>query len=543
MSIMSNLSLFEISWEVCNKVGGIHTVLGSKIKHAKEYANQYIVFGPYKNTEEFESKELPEEWDHLNSELQEMGITLHYGLWKTHNCEAECILVELAGYESHADEIKTKLWEHYEIDSLGTEWFDFGEVMVWSWACGVVCLKLSQLWHQNNTIVHAHEWISSGAIFYFDILKKEDSNPLIQNIRTIFTTHATMLGRAYYGNNGQLLTKELLGKKTALEVAKELNVHTKYLTEYHALRAASAATCVSKVLEKKIEELYDFEECHVTENGFEIDLSFDDCIKQFSEYHSKLTNNIQEYFKPYFSIKKNMRIGIMCGRFEIAAKGYDVTFKALGQLNEELKQQDNSKEIVILATIMAGNFDLNEQITQTAGFNIAPLSAYNIDINHPLMQLCTQNQLLNRKEDKVKVIIVPNLISKDHKVFDLDFYNIMQASDFSLNASGYEPWGYTPHESIAYGITTLTSKSAGFGAYWISNHINNSVVRSTLSENFDEKAQEIKEFIREEYHKKAATQYREKKYALEYSKALQWESLYENYKNIYEGKESKNSIK
>ena len=39
--------LFEVSWEVCNKVGGINTVLITKLKQAiKKFGENYILIGP-----------------------------------------------------------------------------------------------------------------------------------------------------------------------------------------------------------------------------------------------------------------------------------------------------------------------------------------------------------------------------------------------------------------------------------------------------------------------------------------------------------------
>ena len=102
--------LFEISWEVSNLVGGIHTVLASKINHAKKYAHTYYTLGPYKNTEEFEKEDLPGLFIPLYEELKQIGITIHYGKWVTNNQEAQTILVELTGFESESNLIKAKLF-------------------------------------------------------------------------------------------------------------------------------------------------------------------------------------------------------------------------------------------------------------------------------------------------------------------------------------------------------------------------------------------------------------------------------------------------
>lgn len=527
----NNLLLCEISWEVSNLVGGIHTVLGSKINYAKEYADTYITIGPYKNLSEFEQQDLPGELIPVYEELKQLGLTIHYGLWKTHETSCTCILVEMTGFEKHANEIKGKLWENNQIDSLNSDWFDFDEVMTWSWGCGIVCEHLARQLKHNNTIVHSHEWMCSGATFYFDSNKHLKDE---LNLRTVFTTHATMLGRAYYGTYGKLLMNEELHNTSAYDIAKSMNVHTKYKTEEQALLKADASTCVSQITKDEIEKLYGVSRVQVTENGFSKDLSFDDCVGEFISTHTELTNQIQNYFKPYYHVGKQMRIGIISGRYEVKSKGYDVTFKALGELNEKLKQTEISKDIVILAPIIAGDFKEMKQEELEFNPNFAPLSTHNIHIDHEIMQLSTHNGLLNRKEDKVKIIFIPRIIDEEHKAFYLTYYQMLQACDFSLFASGYEPWGYTPHESIAYGVVTLTSENAGFGRYWLKHKINNSVVKVVLGQEFDSKVGQIKEFIDEQLHKSSQVQYREKKYALEYSKEISWKVLYENYKKIYE---------
>ncbi|MFP4401946.1 MAG: glycosyltransferase [Candidatus Nanoarchaeia archaeon] len=537
MKSMSNLSLFEISWEVCNVVGGIHTVLSSKIDHAKEYATNYFTIGPYKNEEEFKRQELPEQFQLIYNELKEMGITIHYGLWETQQTNAQCILVELSGFEHESNEIKRKLWEMYQIDSLNSSWFDFGEVITWSWACGVVCEKFSNSLDTQHTIIHTHEWMSAGAVFYINSLKinNTQNNDQVHNIKTVFTTHATMLGRAYYGTFNKLLVDEI-GDRNPHDIARELNVHTKYESEYAALKYADISSCVSILLKEEISKLYGIDEVEVSENGFNYEMSFDECIKDFNSTHTHITQSIQDYFKPYYHVKKNMRVGIISGRYEVRSKGYDVTFKALGELNNELKQSDNEKNIVILAPIIAGDFEEIEDFDKNIpeGIHIAPLTKHNIEADHELMQLCTNNGLLNRAEDRVKIILIPRMISKLHRVFGYEYYDILRACDYSLFPSGYEPWGYTPHESIAYGVVTLTSKFAGFGAYWLHQHINNSVVSVVKGDEFEQRVVEVKNFVKEEYNKRASTQYREKKYALEYSRQIHWRELYQNYAEMYE---------
>jgi hypothetical protein len=155
--MLSNDYLFEISWEVCNKVGGIHTVISSKVKTIQKHINNYFVIGPYTgaSNHEFSSKEIPLEWEEAKKELEKIGIKIHYGQWNIIG-SPYAILVEHIGYSSHINKIKAKLWEEYNIDSLDSYWHDFDEVMLWSWCCGIVVDKLTQNIEDNPDIFFTH---------------------------------------------------------------------------------------------------------------------------------------------------------------------------------------------------------------------------------------------------------------------------------------------------------------------------------------------------------------------------------------------------
>ena len=156
-----------------------------------------FVLGPYRGDgqTEFIESNPPENFQNIFNELHQIGIKVHFGKWEI-DARPTALLIEYMGYASNINEIKGKIWDIGRVDSLNSDWYDFDEVMLWSWCCGIVIDKLSNL-YQNQSIIHAHEWMSGGAVFY----AKSIDNP---KLKTIFTTHATMLGRALSGRGENL---------------------------------------------------------------------------------------------------------------------------------------------------------------------------------------------------------------------------------------------------------------------------------------------------------------------------------------------------
>ena len=75
----------------------------------------------------------------------------------------------------------------------------------------------------------------------------------------------------------------------------------------------------------------------------------------------------------------------------------------------------------------------------------------------------------NAKGSRVKVYFIPSYLNGSDGVFDMKYYDLLVGLDLTLFPSYYEPWGYTPLESLAFSIPSLTTSLAGFGL-WVRSH-------------------------------------------------------------------------
>ena len=87
----------------------------------------------------------------------------------------------------------------------------------------------------------------------------------------------------------------------------------------------------------------------------------------------------------------------------------------------------------------------------------------------PILSKIRELSLFNRSEDKVKVFFVPSYLKGNDGILNLTYYQLLSGLDVSVFPSYYEPWGYTPLESLAFGVPTVTTTLAGFGL-WVKAH-------------------------------------------------------------------------
>ncbi len=76
----------------------------------------------------------------------------------------------------------------------------------------------------------------------------------------------------------------------------------------------------------------------------------------------------------------------------------------------------------------------------------------------------------NRPDDKVKVIFIPSYLIGNDGIVDMKYYDVILGNDLCIYPSYYEPWGYTPLESIAFHVPCITTDLAGFGL-WVNNSL------------------------------------------------------------------------
>ncbi len=512
--------LFEISWEVCNKVGGIYTVLTSKSEQMQAHYKNYFLVGPYFEQHvklEFSEESPPEEFKQAFEELRREGIIYHYGTWDDIKGKPKVILVEFLGIVNQKDSLKGKFWSDYQIDSLKSSW-DFEEPMLWSYCVGKLIHRIHDLSLSNKKIVaQCHEWLSAFCVLYLKTNCK--------SVATVFTTHATVLGRTLSSNGADLYN--IMNHVDPLHEAYRFGVESKFMTEKAAALNADIFTTVSEITGMESEKFLSRKPDILTYNGLDIEKfpTFEDISIKHRISREKIREFLTYYYFPYytFDLDQNL-IFYTIGRYEYHNKGYDLLIKSLGKLNSRLKTDPNNVHTVtvffwipmeqhgmklevlenknyymhIKNYINANGNDIltkliydvisrkehvekglvNDMFMQSLRKDLIaferksnpPFSTHNVDEqNNQLIVAFKQNGLLNSREDKIKVIVEPVYLDGNDGFIDLTYYDAIIGCHLGLFPSYYEPWGYTPLESVALGIPALTTDLSGFGLF-VKNH-------------------------------------------------------------------------
>ncbi len=510
--------LFELSWEVCNKVGGIYTVITSKIPETlRIYKDKYFLIGPYfSNTAvtEFQDKIPPDDLHGIFDKLKKEGIVCHFGKWLTPE-KSNAILIDYSGYIYKNYDIKGKFWESYKIDSLGTYFHDFDEPILWGVTAGRLLEEISKskLFKDKRIVAHFHEWLSCGALLH---LKRNNVK-----IATVFTTHGTMLGRTMAGNNMDIYRK--IDKIDPEREAYKWNVHTKHQVERVSARICDVFTTVSEITSLQVQYFLKKKPNLLLYNGLNIcDYpTFEQISVDHVLYREKIKEFLEYYFFPYYSFDlDNTLIYFTTGRYEFHNKGFDIFIEALSKLNRRLKMDNSKKTIVAFFWVPRDTIRIKPEITHNKTYfddlketvendlsNIKnriirnlisrkPISTHNIfsdkilfetkkkvlrflkegnpplcthdlsdEDNDPILSHFKKYDLLNRKEDKVKVIFYPIYLTGADGLLDLNYNEAIIGSHLGVFPSYYEPWGYTPLETAALGIASVTTDYSGFARY------------------------------------------------------------------------------
>jgi glycogen(starch) synthase len=510
--------LFEASWEVCNKVGGIYTVLKSKAAQTVDrYGDRYYLIGPYVEAHakgEFQEEQPEGTFRRAFETLEQEGIKCRMGTWLIEG-EPRVILIDFSNYWYIADEAKRLLWEWYGIDSLRAT-HDFGEPLVWSWAVGRLIHVLREQFgeHETSIIAQFHEWLAGSGLLY---LAKQNVA-----VGTVFTTHATVLGRTLAGNNEPLY--ELLEKVDPDKEAETHGVTAKHAVEKNAAQKANIFTTVSRVTAIEAQHFLGREADIVLPNGLDIEKfpTLDEIAIQHRIQSRRIHSFIQHHFFPYYSfdLSKTL-IYFTVGRYEFHNKGIDLYIQALGEVNKRLKTEKSDQTIVafvwvpsaadgIRQDVMGSHnaykdiTDLYEEISDEVKDNIVnslitegafsknaifkgrpdflremkskvmrfkregvpPLTTHTLTYpNDAIVNACTEAGLGNRKNDPVKIVFFPAYLTGNDGLLDLNYYESIQSGDFGVFPSFYEPWGYTPLEAAALGVPSVTTDLAGFGRF------------------------------------------------------------------------------
>jgi glycogen synthase len=564
------IQLFEISWEVCNKVGGIYTVLSSKSDYLKEKFKKQYFIGPYLSNQnsEFEEKEIPEDFKQSYELLKSKKIFLHYGIWKKTNVET--FLIDFSEFMQEKNEIKKKLWEDYQIDSLNSNfWFD--EPIVWSYAVGIF---LESIFREDEKIVaHFHEWLAGAGLLY---LKSRGIK-----IGKVFTTHATVLGRAMADRN------QIFNHGNPDEEARNLNVIDKHLVEKNSAINAEVFTTVSELTAEECEKILG-KRPKVIING--IDLNIMPNMEEVPEMHRKNKEKIKDLimsnFFPYYNFDlEKCLFYYISGRYEVHAKGIDTYIKALGNLNKRLKNENSEKMIIafflipsdfekenpallknlfllkeikekiqdysdyaknkILPYIFLGKneklipkklFSESEKLVKISGRNGIPESStHYLKQGDRIINLLNEEELENKKDDKVKVLFYPAYLSEQDGILNMEYYDVVSGFHLGVFPSFYEPWGYTPFESACLGVPTITTDLSGFGKYVnkYKKEQGGIIVLNREGKTDEEISKELEEEMYSYLNSDKIERIRQKAVAQSFAHKLSWKEITEDYIDSY----------
>lgn len=462
--------LFEVSWEVCNKIGGIHTVVGTKALTAIEQFGDehYIVIGP-DLAREGENLEFEEDPNLLKSWRQiayAEGLRIRVGRWKSVKGTPIAVLVNFSAIMGQKDEILAKLWEDYKVDSISGQW-DYIEPVLFGWAAGKVIESYVKHYNQpgKHAAAHFHEWMTASGGLY---LRKERPS-----IATAFTTHATVVGRAIAGNGLPLYSG--LDTFNGDEMARQFGVTAKHSIEKAAAHNIDAFSTVSEITKRECKALLDAEVSTVTPNGFE-----NGFVWQGAEAEAKRKSGRDELIRVAeatlgLKLQNDPLIVSIGGRYEFKNKGIDEFIDSLGELNNnDQLQRDILAYIMVPCWNHGPRRDLQGVLTGEKECCMDYAGSLNSTHylgdpdNDPVVNHLRNRGLLGHG-NRVHVVFVPSYLNGDDGIFNKTYYELLVAMDVTVFPSYYEPWGYTPLESIAFSVPTITTDLAGFGI-WVEQY-------------------------------------------------------------------------
>lgn len=531
--------IFETSWEVCNKVGGIYTVLSTRAKTLQEIMQDRIVFiGPdcfngEENPYFFEDKALFNDWLAV---AKHDGLSLKIGRWNTPGTPI-AFLVDFKASYADKNKFYGELWERYGVDSLHA-YGDYDDSAMFSYATAKVVESFFRFYLCNctNVIFHANEWQTGFAA----LALRHD----VPEIATIFTTHATGIGRSIAGNNKPLY--DYLQAYNGDQMADELNMQSKHSIEKQTAHYVDCFTTVSDITAVECKELLDKPVDAVLPNGFEDD--FVPKAALFTKKRNAARKRLLRIAEALTGSKldDNTLIVSTSGRYEFRNKGIDVFIEAINKLrHDEELQRDVVAFIEVPGWVARPRTDLQERLATNKTYDTAlflPLVTHEL---HNMDADCVLNMarhlgIANAPTDKVKLIFIPCYLNGDDGIVNMSYYDVVLGNDLCVYPSYYEPWGYTPLESIAFKVPCITTDLAGFGLW--ANQLKGKFCEITdgikvihrTDNNYFEVADSIKQTIKEYAAMDKKTVEKCRANAQKLSKKALWREFIQAYKTAYD---------
>ncbi|MEM4348189.1 MAG: glycogen/starch synthase [Candidatus Anstonellaceae archaeon] len=598
MGKSQELFLIEVSSEAGRKIGGIYTVLRSKAHYLqKKLKDKYLLIGVLDErcNEEIELCQPEAKMKKAFDELDEEGIQCRYGRWiYGHDAKIICINAKPAGEkiveysndttlqkDRQANYFKYLLWKHFGIDSLMEKSWDFTENVVWGFGVGMLLEKLLKhgIVKKENTVLHFHEWISAAGLLYCKMKRIQ--------IPTVFTTHATVLGRTM-ASAGVDVCEE--ARKTSepipLNVAYTYRVEGKHQLEAAAAKECTVFTTVSETVAEEVKYILGRYPDVITVNGIEIPSRKSGVEEaKFAEYIRKeLLQFVEACFISYYKQSySNPLLVYISGRYEFLNKGFDVYIEALGKLNQRLKSKKYNKKRVfafifapssvkspkisiiknyllldkimeVLEHLPAKRIkeyeNLHDMIASLEGEmkhdieNMAKgfvkdgekphINCYDLSYqNDAIINACVANGLDNREENVVKVLFYPTYMKPNDGLMNLNYYDVIAAMDVGVFPSRYEPFGYTPVEAAIKRGVAITSDMTGFGRYIASKRGKGIYVLKMAGIEKGKVTDELADILERIYYLSPNKLKELKENAFKMSKYLDWNLLVKNYFEAY----------
>lgn len=530
--------IFEASWEVCNKVGGIYTVLSTRAKSMQSIGKDKVFFiGPdvWKENKSpwfEEDNSLFPEW--IKAAKEQDKLIIRTGRWDVPG-KPIVILVDFTPFFPLKDSIYGEMWNKFKVDSLHA-YGDYDESCMFAYASGAVIESFYKFHKLENKKVIAHfdEWmLGMGALYVKDRLPK---------VGTVFTTHATSMGRSIAGNGKPLYN--YLSAYDSDQMARELNMVAKHSIEKAAALNVDCFTTVSDITAKECTQLLHRAPI-VTPNGFEKDfIPVGKAHEKKRIAARKKLIDVAEKLLGY-EVQEDALLVATSGRYEYRNKGIDVFIDAMHRL-EHIKQlaKDVIAFIMVPAWIDGPRAELQERLKNNKKAN-SPLSYPYVthwlkNMNHDsVISQLNYLKMQNKKEDRVKIIFVPSYLNGNDGIFDMPYYDLLIGLDVTVFPSYYEPWGYTPHESIAFSVPTITTSLAGFGL-WMrkmgdkKGMDDGAEVISRDDYNFIEVSEDICNRVFEMTTKSNEQEKILRKAALDRASLADWAHFYKYYEEVYD---------
>lgn len=470
--------LFETSWEVCNRIGGIYAVLSTKARVLQEQFGDRLVFiGPDVWTANNASPYFKEKKSILSGASQKLnlpwGIKIRTGRWDVPGAP-QVILVNPGKTGSHLSELYGKMWERYGVDSLHS-YGDYEESCAFAVASAIVIKALAAYLgvKEKNVTAHFDEWTTGMGLLYTQITMPETA--------TLFTTHATSIGRSICGNGKPLY--DYFNAYDGDQMAAELNMQSKHSLEKAAAHAADCFTTVSEVTARECEQLLQIRPQVVTPNGFEPDfvprtVKYNKLRRIGREALLRVANAMRRPGEPEYGAETF--IIATSGRHEYRNKGLDLFIDSISRLGEMISEENKALAFIFVPAWVkepSGSLlvNLDDEGTLTDGPFDLTHRLHNEDTDEVLVRMRQLSK--DKKLENVKIIYVPCYLDGNDGIINISYYDLIPALDLTIFPSYYEPWGYTPMESVAFGVPTITDDKAGFGE-WVSENFATTLRRS-----------------------------------------------------------------